>query len=331
VYAAAASLFLAFAIAYWQKGGKPAGAGAIDPPGVTNPGTNVVEAPIPAEERLGHPQPEQNSVVVPSTSPAPTKPEVLVAMPKPDLESIHTAPVVNPPKLQANEQRVPLLLAMRDLDQDKQRKQITDELALAPSWRVDLRCVESEAATSRLRKAFQQQGIQLLIEPDAGDRQRLHLPNTTYAVLVENLTPAECLAMLTGLRQIDRQEFSRSRSNNQFIDVKVGLLTPADAGRLGTLFGIPPSLPAPKTRPMAMSSDFDVRDKELVARMRAGALWQGQVQQGEQKAARTAFLVADAASIVHKPTNESQLFSSTRQAPKPGLLQLLIVLAPRRG
>jgi hypothetical protein len=328
ICAAAASLLLALGIAYSQKGGRPAGAGVAEPDGLAGPGSEVVVTP-PEQGKL-LPSPGNDKKLITSTPPpAATRPEAPRSKPGPNLDSINTAEVANIPRLRANEHRVPIMLAMRELEQEKHQKEIRDELTLAPSWRFDLHCVESEIATNRLKKAFQQVGIRLLIEPDAGDRQHLRLPNTTYAVLAENLSPAECLAVLSGLRQDDRQELARSRSRNQFVDLKLAQLSKADAARLPFLFGIASLAPEVSPGRREISTDLKSRDREALAR--ALAIWGGQLPEAGQGAVRTAFLVADAKTANHKASTESQLFLNARQQQKPGLLQLLIVLTPRKG
>jgi hypothetical protein len=330
VYAAAASLLLALGIAYMEKGGRPAGVVAPGPGGLVGPGSDIVATPPEQGELLPFPGPD-TKLVTSIPPPAATRPEAPRSKPSPNLDSFHTAPVANIPRLRANEHRVPIMLAMRELEQEKHQKEISDELTLAPSWRFDLHCVESEIATNRLKKAFQQVGIRLLIEPDAGDRQHLRLPNTTYAVLAENLSPAECLAVLSGLRQVDRQELARSRSRNQFVDLKLAQLSKADAGRLPFLFGIASLAPEVSPGRREISTDLKSRDRDVLARARALAIWSGQLPDAGQGAVRTAFLVADAKTANHKSSTESQQFLNARQQPKPGLLQCLIVLTPRKG
>ncbi len=335
IFAAAASLLLAIGIAYSQKGNGQSGVLVPAPHGVSGPGTELAnETPEPGKVPP-IPGPDTKLIVDVSPPKIVSGTEVPHSKPKPDpgppsLDAIHSAPVTDRARLRANENRFPIMLAMRDLEQEKHQKEITEELTLAPSWRFDFHCVESEIATNRLKRAFQQVGVRLLIEPDAGDRQHLRLPNTTYAVLAENMSPAECLAIMSGLRQVDRQEFARSRTY-QFIDVKLAQLTKADAGRLPALFGISSLLPTVIETGRELSPDLKSRDRDALARARALAIWSGRLPQPEQGGGRTAFLVADAKSATHKSTNESQQFLGSRQQPKPGLLQLLIVLTPRKG
>ena len=220
---------------------------------------------------------------------------------------------------------------MRDIDKDNNRQEITEELALAKSWRLDFNCLESELATNRLKRALQEQGIRLLIDPDAGDRQRLRLPRTPYAVLVENVSPQECLAMLSGLRQVDKEEQTRARGSNQFIDVKFGRTTDADSSHIEILFGIKDLKPTvlPLTKLTAL--EYNSRERLLTPQEQAMAIWRGQLPKPGQGLPRNAFLVADSINRVRKASNESQLFLNTRQPPRPGTLRIVIYLVPRKG
>jgi hypothetical protein len=202
---------------------------------------------------------------------------------------------------------------------------------LAPSWRLDFNCQESEVATSRLKRALQDQGIRLLIDPVAADRQKLRFSRTAYPVLIENVSPQECLALLGGLRQVDQDEQKRLRSSNQFIDVKFGRMSPEDSHRLETLFGIKELKPVMTPTAKVVPTEVNSREAGLLAMARAIAIWRGQIPAQGQGSARNAFLVADWPTRVRKPSNENQLFLNTRQPPKPGTLQIMIVLAPRKG
>ena len=332
IYAAAASLLLALGIAYTQKSNVPAGTDVPEPDGITSTGSDIAANPREQGELPPFPGPDTKPVSVPPPVKTIAKQTEPPTKAQPDLNGIITAPVIKPTHLRENKNLVPIMLAMRDLEQEKHQKEIAEELTLAPAWRFDLRCMEGEAATNRLKRAFEQQGIRLLVEPDASDRQRLRLPNTTYVVLTENMSAAEALAILSNLRQVDRQEFARSRSSNQFVDVKLGKLSASDGARLSSLFGVSALLSeTAATNHREISTDVKARDREMVARGRAPEILSGQVGQVNPNTVRTAFLVADAKSAIHKPSNESQQFLNSRQQPKPGLLQLLIVLTPRKG
>ena len=328
VLAAAASLLLAVAVALSQRNNGPAQP-LLPEPELPDIVRNDVENPEQAPPVKSPSLPDTKQLV---STPRPGVAAEALGMPKPEGDSIHTAPVANAARLRDINLEVPLLLAMRELEKETRRQEVLEELALADAWRFDLHCQESEVATNRLKRSLQGQGIQLLVEPDALDRQRLRLPRTTYAALVENVTPKECLTLLNALREVDRQEFARSRSSNQFIDVKIGRMSSADSNRLESLFGIVPIREvdkAPLTRhvnPAVISRDPDVM---IVARTRA--TWQEQKRPEGQGGERHAFLVADSATRVRRPSNEGQIFLNGRQPPKQGLLQILIILNPRKG
>jgi hypothetical protein len=271
--------------------------------------------------------------------------ELLPLMPRLEADVL-TARLPDTKPLREINLQAPLLLAMNTIDQDKNRKEIAEELALAPSWRLDFNCLESEAATNRLKRALQEQGIRLLVDPEASARQTLRQTTTKYAVLVENVTPQECLAMLGGLRQVDREEQSRFRNSNQFASVKFGRMTEKDSARLEALFGIKELKPAiipPGATGKLIPVETNPRDRNMTPLEWAIAIWRGQnPHQGQGMAqpqgqgpakgiARNAMLIADPVRSSHKPSNESQLFLNSRQPPRPGTLQIMIVLTARKG
>jgi hypothetical protein len=328
-YAAAACLLLALAIAYMHRNGN------LVAPDISQPETpDVVQIDVEMKpENVAVKAPTllaETKRVVSAPNRFDKRPEVL-SMPKADVDMINAAPVANIPRLRDVDLDVPLLVAMRDLELEKRRQEITEELLQAQSWRLEIRCQESEVATNRLKRSLQNQGIRLLIEPDASDRQRLRLPRTTYAILLDNVTAQECLAMLSGLRQVDRDEFSRSRSANQFIDLRIVRMSSEDGNRLETLFGIVPVKPEWTGRTKTVPPEVTSLDPDVLPMARAKAIWRDQNPIEGQGSTRSALLVADSATRIRKNSNEGQLFLNTRQSLKAELLRLLIVLNPRKG
>lgn len=327
VFAAAATLLIALGIAFVQKS-RPAvdGGSSIASQGSTdnndNPPTLIAELlPSPRPEST---QPLTSTPVAPGT--VVVRPEVLANMPRPEA-NVSTAPVANTEPLYIPDPKVPLILAMREIDQPKGQGRLAEELARANLWRLDLNCQESEVATTRLKHALRDQGIHLLIDPDAADRQRLHFARTSYAVLVENVSQAECLGLVKGLRKVDREEQARSRSNNQFTEVKLARWSSEDGRHLEDLFGFKAAMrDATKSVPAEVNS----RDAGVMAAARAAAIWREQNPE-VQGTARHAFLVADIVGRARKPSNENQLYLNSRQPPRPDRLQLMIVLTPRKG
>jgi hypothetical protein len=278
---------------------------------------------------LPSPHPESAPLLTsPSVLPGNAGPrsEVLVNMPRPESDVL-TAPVSNREPFKVFDPKVPLILAMREIDQPKGQGRLAEELAQAKLWRLDLNCQESEVATTRLKRALNQQSINLLVDPDASARQQLRFARTSYTVLIENVSQAECLGILGGLRKVDREEQTRSRSSNQFTDMKLTRLSPADGRHLDELFGFKSaSREATKSVPAEVNS----RDAGVMAAARAAAIWRDPNAEG-QGSTRHAFLVADVAGRVRKPSNENQIYLNSRQPQRPDLIQLMIVLTPRKG
>jgi hypothetical protein len=340
ILAAAATLLLAVGIAFLHTGDKPVGPdrsgveGASIIPGDKELDPDLLANVAPAPPAISASDKAQSANLIRVGN---TQPELLSRMPREEADVV-TAPVRDVKPLREIDLKVPLLLAMREIDRDKNRQEITEELALARSWRLDLNCQEGEAATFRLKRALQEQGIRLLVDPDAAGRQTLRRARTTYSILVENVSPQECLAMLSGLRQVDREEQTRDRGRNQFIDVKFGRMTEKDGAHLELLFGIKelkPAVAAPAAPARLTPVEVTYPDRIMTPLERAIALWQGQnpqqMKMAGQGVLRNALLVAEPISDTRKPSNESQLFLNSRQPPRPGMLQIMIVLTPRKG
>ncbi len=345
IFAAAATLLLALGIAFLHTTDKP-----IEPKQGDGDSSTVAQDPneikpnlISEEFEPVKEKPSKPSGASIAQNRSEASPERIPHMPRPEPDVL-TGHLPDTKPLREISLNAPLLLAMNKIDRDQSRKEIAEELALAPSWRLDFNCLESEAATNRLKRALQEQGIQLLVDPEASARQTLRLARTTYAVLVENVSPQECLAMLSGLRQVDREEQARSRSSNQFINVKFGRITEKDSAHLKALFGIKelkPAVSPPPATGKLNPIETNLVDRKMTPLELAIAIWRGQnPRQGQgiapgqvpgQRMPRNALLVADPIRNSRKSSNESQLFLNSRQPPRPGTLQIMIVLDPRKG
>jgi len=146
-----------------------------------------------------------------------------------------------------------LVLNVRELDQEKSRQRLADELHRANAYHLELGCVESTKAFERLRGVFQAQGIRLLIDADAQDRLTLNL-KANYLLYTEHVEREELAKILRQLGSEDRKAEARRRGDGQFDRLVVNRITAVDGPKLSQLLGVDLSRPdqeRPKGLPRA--------------------------------------------------------------------------------
>ncbi|HLN31486.1 MAG TPA: hypothetical protein VK395_27340 [Gemmataceae bacterium] len=185
------------------------------------------EKPAPLPELLGAPQKDENSGVSKENSLGfPARPPVDFRSP-----AVHLT----------------LNRLVRDLDLEKRRQEIEDELRKGEARRLDLTCKETAVGMERLQAAFKAQGIRLIVDPGAQAHINLRL-KTDYALYVDSLSPRELLAILGDLRNEDRKAESKRRDSGQFERLVLNVMTPEDHQRLIKLLGQDPTELKPKPK-----------------------------------------------------------------------------------
>jgi hypothetical protein len=106
----------------------------------------------------------------------------------------------------------PLFAQFRELDQEKRRKELEEELRKGKARRMDLTCLEMPAAIQRLQLALKKEGIEVIVDHDADNRLRLGL-KTEYALYVDSVTAEEVVAVMRQLRSDDREREAKRRAS----------------------------------------------------------------------------------------------------------------------
>ncbi|MCI0461508.1 MAG: hypothetical protein L0Z62_31540 [Gemmataceae bacterium] len=153
------------------------------------------------------------------------KPEQFVAVPDPGL---------------------PVAFRFRELDQEKSRRSLREELQRDRAARLELACAETFKAFPRLQTAFEAEGVQLLIDQDA--QVHLALPlKTNYVLYSEQVTTEELVRILHQVGREDQKAEAKRRGDGQFDRFAVSRLTAATQKELRLLLGLDPiQVPAPQ-------------------------------------------------------------------------------------
>jgi hypothetical protein len=141
----------------------------------------------------------------------------------------------------------PLIVPLRDLNQQKWRSQLLAELAKGDGCRIELACQETAAGVARLQEEFEAQGFSFLLDKDAKGRIAVPFPNTSYALYLESVTPNQILVVLerAGM-EWDASPKNRGRHAADFEKVSVRTLTAKDRVGFTKLLGLAPSILEPQ-------------------------------------------------------------------------------------
>jgi hypothetical protein len=306
------------------RGGLEGEPGEEDEP----PVTVVTEAEPKKEIKPQNPPPP---AVVKRESPKPV-------VPAPPL----TTPVPKDEDFERPDIKLSLVLEVRELDQEKGRQQLQDQLRKAAIHRVELTCLQPAAAMERLQAAFKSQGIHLLIDDFAQSCLKLRVgPQPRYALYAENVTSAEVSSILQQLNRDDRKTEASRRGPGMFEGLIVSGLSFRDHQQLRRLLGVDPTQAEPPKRilpPEAIlphgknAIGVDIRkpisaatEEQVVRALKGQAVRRPMPEKSVVKPERLAIVVA-AGSPRSAKSQEIKHFLDNRKERQPGTMQLLLIL-----
>src|SRR5207245_10251862 len=111
---------------------------------------------------------------------------------------------------------LPLMFNLRDLDQEKHKQQLYQELKKRNRHRMDLRCLDNREGIQSLQAAFLSQGIEFIVDEDVKASIKLGLKTTDLAVYLEEVDSEEMVAILQQLGNEDRKAEHKRRGAGLF-------------------------------------------------------------------------------------------------------------------
>src|SRR5262249_5787178 len=150
-------------------------------------------------------------------------PPMKEAEPSTDLAS----PADPTPKMEVFEKlnlRLSLLVSLRELDKDKPRLQLREELTKEQAFRIELACLGNGKAMERLQQSLQAQGIRLLVDESARARLRNPRLKTDFVLYSEDLTGDELAKIFEQLGVEDKKAGIKEKQV-QFGQLSVNTMT----------------------------------------------------------------------------------------------------------
>jgi hypothetical protein len=235
----------------------------------------------------------------------------------------------------------PQILKLADLDQAPRGQQLLQELRKQPAYRMESPVKDSIKAFDRLKAALASRGIGLVIDQTAQARTsapaRLAKIKTNFVLYVEDVTPEELVQLFQSAAAEDRKAEKLKKGDGQFEAVVINAMTDADREELCKLLGQKGrKLPDPPTGPLGADVRKPVADKTAddIAKSLAG---QGGVPRPEPGKPAAKPQERLALAVPYNPVRprpdspEIKRFLAGRKPPKPGTLQVLLVLRELGG
>ncbi|MFO0841228.1 MAG: hypothetical protein U0797_02370 [Gemmataceae bacterium] len=226
------------------------------------------------------------------------------------------------PKLERVERDLPTVAFLHELHKEEAAKALTGRLAKLNTARIELTAKDVPRAFERLRAALQARKITPHIDPAALARLKKTLVKSDVVVFIETLTAEDVVALLREAGASDREE---PRFHGPVVVKEIARWDHKD---LTDVLGIDPikNRPAPPQK-----SGVDIRRElaEQTAREVVASLdGQGVPRPGAEPAHH--------AYISHLPASkarpaELKRFLDLRQPPRPGTLQVLLLVVRHVG
>jgi hypothetical protein len=222
---------------------------------------------------------------------------------------------------------LPVVLKVRELEQESVRNRLIAELRKDVNHDLELPCPNRTKAFERVQAAAKALNIGLLIEKRAQERLKLPTQKTNYVIYIENVTPVELANLLRQIGAEDKNGNGKP-AENPIDRLVLTRMTPQHHKELSVLLGIDPteSAPTPKgpldTDPRKPLSDLTA---EQVGKALAG---QGGTPRSEAGKPPHLYALVLPYNPVRPLPNSAEIkrFLETRKPAKPGTIHVLLVL-----
>jgi hypothetical protein len=160
--------------------------------------------------------------------------------PKPKEEPVVTAPAMEMFELKTVDVTAPLVLKIKELDQEAVRKKLLGELGKDCAFRLELPCRDGTKALERLQGLLKANKTHLLVDHAAQERLKKPAWKTNYVLLMENLTPDELARLLQSVGAEDKKAEAKKPNESQLDRLVITRMTKRDQKELADLLGIDP-------------------------------------------------------------------------------------------
>jgi hypothetical protein len=226
---------------------------------------------------------------------------------------------------------LPVVMKVRDLEQEPERKHLTAELGKDRDFRMELPCQNGSKAFERVQRAAQTLNIGLILDMQAQERLKLKW-HTNYVLYFENVTPDEFVRFMNQIGIEDRKSAAGKASEVRIDRLVLTRMTAQHRKELSTLLGLDPTTNLPRS-PEPSGIDPSKPLAELTARQLGQALG-GQGVKPRPETGKPAAKTPETFALVlaYNPvrpspgSDEIKRFLENRKPVRPGTIRVLLVL-----
>ncbi|HZT78951.1 MAG TPA: hypothetical protein VFA26_01915 [Gemmataceae bacterium] len=235
------------------------------------------------------------------------RPKGSAGQPPPAVDAAPPDPLPKLEMFQPGDVKLAAIFRLAELDQAAQRGRLEKLLREDRAFRLELPCKQGVRAFERWQAALKAHGIHLIIEEAARTRMKFPQLRTNFVLYVEDVTAEELARMVLQVAEADRQAGAKPQGGGQFEALVVQGMTADDRKELSKLLKVDAArLQAPPGKP----------DRAKPMTPPAGRL----------------ALALPYNPIGPRPGSpEVKRFRDARKPPRPGTLQVLLVLRETPG
>ena len=222
---------------------------------------------------------------------------------------------------------LPVVLKVRELEQESVRNRLIAELRKDVNHHLELPCPNRTKAFERVQAAAKVLNVALLIEKRAQERLKLPTQKTNYVIYIENVTPEE-LANLVRQFGAEDKNGNDKPAENPIDRLVLTRMTPQHHKELSVLLGIDPTESAPSPKG-PLDTDPHKPLSELTAEQVGKALaGQGGTPRSEAGKPPHLYALVLPYNPVRPLPNSAEIkrFLETRRPAKSGTIRILLVL-----
>jgi hypothetical protein len=251
-----------------------------------------------------------------------------VRQPPPEEAPVHAAPLMELFQPGRVEVTLPVVLPLRDLAGEAGRTKLLAELRKDSAYRIELPCRNASRAFDRIQAALGTRDVGLIVEQAALARLRQPLWKTNYLFFAEDVTPEDLAAVLLEANVLDHKG---KPSEAQLADLVLTRLSRDHRKQLTDLLGVDP-VAVPPRAPGPLGTDPHMPLPELTA-SQVGEKLSGPAGKGTSAGgAPLRPPTRQALALAYNPVRprpgspEVRRFLDARKPPRPGTLQILLIL-----
>ncbi len=181
--------------------------------------------------------------------PKPAAPVAPRQTPTKVMDGVFTTPTTKQELFEWVDPTLAVAVSLRELDQAALQQKVLSAFKAGEAYRLELTGSSNARAVEAVTKAFQSQGMVVLVDDAALQRTKHPKWLTDYAVLADDVTPSELADVLTRLGKTERDSDTKRSDAARFHDVMVLPLTQDDCKEQATLLGIEPGQVARPSKP----------------------------------------------------------------------------------